>query len=262
MTEQEFATVRLAAFLGAAVVAFTLERLVPHQRLRGNGATNVAMWSVGVIITGLVCGACAFSAARWAQTTGIGLLPALGVPGWMNVAVCVLALDLLSYGWHRANHQILALWRFHQVHHSDGVFNAFTALRFHPGELLLAVPVRLAATVALGASVQGVILFEVLFTLANLIEHGDIDLPATMEARLGRVFIVPATHRWHHCRRWSELNTNFGTIFVLWDRLFGTYRRNASSVRVQTGLPGIAQSPSLLEALAMPAKVIGRGRVT
>ena len=252
MTESEFAGVRLTGFVLAVMIAIALERVAPHGRLRGDWRTNLGLWSTGVVMTSLLCGTCAFTVANWAHSTGIGLLPVLRAPWWITGAVCVLALDLVSYGWHRANHQLPLLWRFHQVHHSDTAFTVSTGLRFHPGELLLALPVRLAAIVMLGAPVQGVIVFEVLFTLANLVEHGDIDLPRKAERRLERLFIVPATHRWHHSRQWPELNTNFGTIFVLWDRVFGTYQGNASITKVETGLPGTTHPPSLLQAITLP----------
>ena len=71
--------------------------------------------------------------------------------------MCIAALDLVSYGWYRGNHQVSVLWRFHQVHHSETAFTVSTALRFHPGELVLALPIRLIAIVALGAPGEAVL---------------------------------------------------------------------------------------------------------
>lgn len=70
-----------------------------------------------------------------------------------------------------------------------------TGLRFHPGELLLSLPIRLVAVVVLGAPAVGVLAFEVVFTFANLVEHGDIDHPQRGERVLGRVFVTAALLR-------------------------------------------------------------------
>src|SRR5262249_44843206 len=94
-------------------------------------------------------------------------------------------------------------------------------------------------------------LFETLFTVANLLEHGDIDLPGRIEAHIGRVLVTPALHRRHHTRTRPARDTNFGTIFSLWDRLLGTLTPNASTNPVETGLPGLARV-SLTVALRLP----------
>jgi sterol desaturase/sphingolipid hydroxylase (fatty acid hydroxylase superfamily) len=149
----------------------------------------------------------------------------------------VLALDAVSYAWHRANHRWPLLWRFHRVHHADAAFHVTTALRFHPGELLLALPVRLAAVLALGVPPAGVLLFEIVFGTANLLEHGNFELPARVERAARRVLVTPALHRAHHTADWRELDTNFGTVLSLWDRLAGTLRTSEPGRHIVTGLP-------------------------
>jgi sterol desaturase/sphingolipid hydroxylase (fatty acid hydroxylase superfamily) len=182
----------------------------------------------------------------------MGMFLSVGAPTWLVIAATVLFLDLVSYGWHRANHRIPFLWRFHRAHHSDLSFTVSTGVRFHPGELLLSLPLRLAAIVVLGAPVVGVLAFEALFTAANLIEHGDIDYPPAFERALAGIFVTPALHRHHHTSRRPDLDTNFATIFSFWDRAFGTYRRSSSAERVQTGAPGVERPLSVAETLALP----------
>lgn len=128
------------------------------------------------------------------------------------------------------------------------------ALRFHPGELLLALSVRLAAVVALGVPPEGVLLFEIVFGVANLLEHGNFDLPRRLEPTVQRLFITPALHRGHHTADWRELNTNFGTVFSAWDRLGRTFRRGDEERRVRTGLPesDTAVARSLPRSLLLP----------
>ena len=104
-----------------------------------------------------------------------------------------------------------------------------------------------------------VIVFEVVFAFANFFEHGNINLPLEPERTLGRVFVTPALHRRHHSHESALLNTNYGTIFSFWDRLFGSYGENRSDIPVQTGLPGVAGSLGPLGVLTMPARGVFRG---
>jgi sterol desaturase/sphingolipid hydroxylase (fatty acid hydroxylase superfamily) len=206
---------------------------------------------VNAVVLGLVCGACAFTVADWAGNQRLGIFNMVSMPWSMTCLATIVALDLVSYWWHRANHRVRVLWRFHRVHHSDATFTTSTGVRFHPGELLLSVPIRLAAVVVLGAPAAAVLAFEVVFAFANLIEHGDINLRG--ERALARVLVTPALHRRHHTRQGRERDTNFSTIFSGWDRLFGTYTPSDSTVRVDTGLPGLVRV-TFSEALALPAR--------
>jgi sterol desaturase/sphingolipid hydroxylase (fatty acid hydroxylase superfamily) len=258
MTTEQFTLIRSAGFALALALAIALQAWAPHARLRGSWRTNVAIWLVDGVLLAVICGTCAYDAARWAQAGRIGLLAWHPLPLWLATVVALLGLDLVSYAWHRANHRVRLLWRFHQVHHSDLAFTVSTGLRFHPGELLASLPIRLAAVVALGAPPTAVLSFEILFTVANLIEHGDIDLPRALEHRLGRVLITPALHRFHHSRHWPDLNTNFGTIFAVWDRLLGTYHDSSSASAVQTGLPSALGPVALLQSLLLPARRLGQ----
>jgi sterol desaturase/sphingolipid hydroxylase (fatty acid hydroxylase superfamily) len=138
------------------------------------------------------------------------------------------------------------------VHHADGLFSASTGVRFHPGELLLSLPLRLAAVVILGAPVLGVIVFEVIFGFANLLVHGDIDLPRGLERIVEKFFVTPALHRRHHGRAAGQLGTNFGTIFSVWDRLLRSFGENRSAAKIEVGIAAVPQSLSLGGVLRLP----------
>jgi len=142
----------------------------------------------------------------------------------------------------------------HRVHHGDTAFHTTTALRFHPGELLLALPVRLAAIVLLGLPAAGVLAFELIFGEANLWVHGNFDLPRRLERPLQRVLVSPSLHRLHHSRERRELDSNFGTIFSCWDRWLATFTLCDSERQIDTGLLGLLHYAriSFLRALAQP----------
>lgn len=252
--EASYQLARGVGLAAAVVLGLALERWRPHERLRPAWGTNVGLWAVGTLVTTVACGACGWVVAAWAVDRGLGLLTWVGAGPWAALGVSLLALDAVSYLWHRANHRVPLLWRFHQVHHADTSFHVTTALRFHPGELLLALPVRLTAVVALGVPPAGVLLFELVFGVANLLEHGNFDLPKRFEPSVQRLFITPALHRAHHASDWRELDTNFGTVLSLWDRLARTFRTSEAERCVATGLPDWIgpHAPTLAESLLLP----------
>lgn len=252
--EAAYQLMRSVGLVAALFAGLALERWRPHARLRPAWRTNLGLWAVDGVVMAVACGACGWVVAAWAAERGLGLLAWLDAGPWARLALSLLGLDAVSYLWHRANHQVPLLWRFHRVHHADASFHVTTALRFHPGELLLALPVRLAAILALGVPPEGVLLFELVFGAANLLEHGNFDLPGRLDPIARRLFITPALHRAHHAADWRELDTNFGTVFSLWDRLAGTFHASEAGRRVVTGLPADSHlaAASLGKSLLLP----------
>jgi sterol desaturase/sphingolipid hydroxylase (fatty acid hydroxylase superfamily) len=90
--------------------------------------------------------------------------------------------------------------------------------------------------------------------------HSDTRLPEWMERRLSPLFVLPASHRFHHSRFREEHNRNFGTILSLWDRWLGTWTEARSGDSIRTGLPGdLSESGlSLRQCLALPFRPLRR----
>jgi sterol desaturase/sphingolipid hydroxylase (fatty acid hydroxylase superfamily) len=70
--------------------------------------------------------------------------------GWAGFALDLVTLDLWIYWWHRANHELPFLWRFHEIHHLDEFLDTTSAVRFHFGEVLLSTCVRAPLIILLG----------------------------------------------------------------------------------------------------------------
>lgn len=157
MAEEQFQVLRGLGFLAALSLAVVLQRLTSHARLRGSWRVIGALWLVNLAVLATVCGACACAVARWLTGSGIGLVNATHLSPWAAIPASVIALDLVSYGWHRADHMVPLLWRFHQVHHSDPTFTISTGVRIHLGELLLSLPLRLTAVAIVGIPVEAVL---------------------------------------------------------------------------------------------------------
>lgn len=163
----------------------------------------------------------------YVEEQGWGLSRWLGLVGWTEIVVSVVVLDLLDYFWHRANHRIRFLWRFHKAHHADTSMDVTTALRFHPGELLVSALMKALWIVAWGPTVVAWFLFEALVSLCAQFHHSNIDFPNAVERWLSRVLVTPRFHAAHHAVDQRYGNANFSTIWSVWDRLFRSYARPA-----------------------------------
>jgi sterol desaturase/sphingolipid hydroxylase (fatty acid hydroxylase superfamily) len=138
----------------------------------------------------------------------------------LKAALSFVGLDLTLYAWHWANHKWDWLWMFHKVHHSDRVMNVSTAFRLHFVEVLMTLAVKACFIVAAGVSAEVVVAHETLITLFVMFHHANFEFWG--ERWLARVIIVPQLHRVHHSVRRAEHDNNYGAVFSIWDRLFGT----------------------------------------
>jgi sterol desaturase/sphingolipid hydroxylase (fatty acid hydroxylase superfamily) len=190
----------------------------------------------------------------WAATligeTHSGPIPAHW-PLWARAVAALLLLDFILYVWHRLNHEVPFLWRFHRVHHSDPHMDASTAVRFHPGEFLLASAPSLFQLWVTGFQVELYLVYDLAVFLAVPFHHANLRLPPRVSAILQTLVITPELHAIHHSIRDEETQSNYGTVFSFWDRIFRTRRSRAPAIDIEIGcLPDIPQH--FLKLLAAP----------
>ncbi|MBI3333070.1 MAG: sterol desaturase family protein, partial [Candidatus Omnitrophica bacterium] len=122
-------------------------------------ARNVAVGLMnGLVLTVGFSGLIRFS-AQWGELHRFGLIPRLGLFPAAELAAGFVAFDLWMYGWHRANHAIPLLWRFHRTHHTDPALDTSSAYRFHLGEMVLSTLLRLLVIPLLGIRLQNLVLY-------------------------------------------------------------------------------------------------------
>jgi sterol desaturase/sphingolipid hydroxylase (fatty acid hydroxylase superfamily) len=174
-----------------------------------------------------------------AQTKGWGLFNVGQFPARLAVPATVILLDLTIYGQHGAFHAVPTLWRLHRMHHADLEFDVTTGLRFHPGEILLSMLIKLAAVAVLGATPVAVLIFEILLNATSLFNHGNVRLPLGLDRILRLIVVTPDMHRVHHSIDRRETDSNFGFNVPWWDRLFGTYHAQPAlgHERMTIGIP-------------------------
>ena len=179
--------------------------------------------------------------ALWAHEHQVGLLngllPATGIGAWVGGLLGFLAFDYAYYWWHYATHKVPLLWRFHNVHHTDLDMDVSTAIRFHFGELLLSGFFRVALIGILGISFWSAIVYEVFFDIAAQFHHANVRLPKKVEYLLNTLLVTPRMHGIHHSIVRDEFNSNWGTLFSIWDRLHGTHRMDITQDELTLGVP-------------------------
>lgn len=238
--EAHLGLIRSAAAFGGLGVLLAVEAWAPFrapvQSKLGHVAVNLGVAGTNAAAVNLVFGGLLLLWAAHASEAGWGLFAVLGLGGASRVAASIVALDLIFYGVHWANHRVPFLWRFHRAHHSDLDFDVTTALRFHLGEVLVSTGVKAACVVALGVPPLGLAGFEVLLLAAAQFQHSNLHLPGPWDARLRALIVTPDMHRVHHSRVPTEHNANFGTILSGWDRLLRTYRMAVRQEDIVIGL--------------------------
>jgi len=218
---------QLGVFVGLLVLLSVLEYFFARRHQANTLKRRVA--NIGLIVAATISAQLIFPMATvalslWTDAHGIGLFQLVDWPASLEIFLCLIVLDFAIYWQHRFFHRFPALWRMHRVHHSDLLFDACLGIRFHPFEIVLSKAYKLAWIAILGPSVIAVIVYESLLLGFSLITHGNIRLPAKLDAILRLVFITPDFHRVHHSVHPEETDSNYGNILSVWDRLFGSYR--------------------------------------
>ncbi len=183
----------------------------------------------GIILIRLMLPAGLVGLALWAEQTGFGLFHQIDAPFWLMAVLGYIVFDLAVWAQHVAMHRVDFLWRFHRVHHADPDFDVMTALRFHPGEVLISLVWKGAVVTLLGAPAICVLWYEVILNVGAMFNHSNLKLPKRVDAGLRILIVTPDMHRVHHSTDHTEANRNFGFFLPWWDRLFRLYKAQPDS---------------------------------
>jgi sterol desaturase/sphingolipid hydroxylase (fatty acid hydroxylase superfamily) len=161
--------------------------------------------------------------------------------------------DLFLYFWHRANHEVPFLWRFHHVHHLDETLDVSSGIRFHFGEVVLSALVRCAVIIVFNISLTNLLLIEAIVFISSAFHHSNIKLPQKLESILSYIIVTPSIHWVHHHKRQKETDSNYCAIFSFWDYLFGTKSKFKRYLGMPIGVEGDKEQ-SLSKLITRPLK--------
>ena len=162
--------------------------------------------------------------SEWAVANNFGLLQWLDLPLTLTVMIGLLLMDLIgAYLPHLVEHKVPLLWRFHVVHHTVQHVDTTTANRHHPGESVIRFVFTTLGVLIIGAPLWLIFLYQSLSVVLSQFNHANINIPIGIDRALRTVLVTPNMHRVHHHYKLPYTDTNFGNIFSVWDRAFGTY---------------------------------------
>jgi sterol desaturase/sphingolipid hydroxylase (fatty acid hydroxylase superfamily) len=235
--------------MGTLVLFLLLERLFPMARWVGGMARvakNLFLASFNFLLGPLiVIPVTAFAAAHT-----LDWRPEIWA-GWPGLLLDLLVLDFWIYWWHRINHVLPILWRFHAVHHLDETLDASSALRFHFGEVALSALARAVVIYILAVPLTSVVIFEMVIAVAAIFHHSNVKLPPGFERRLRWFIVTPSIHWVHHHALRADTDSSYATVLSVWDRLFGSSSRTLRDPGLPIGVEG-ARDKSLLRLLVLP----------
>ena len=262
MTIENLLTLKAIVVATSLAVFVVWERILPaapsQLLLRIGQATheawrrlfkNVSLFGLNALLSPLIV----IPITAWADSVPLGWRPDWWV-GLFWIALDILILDLWIYWWHRANHEVSFLWRFHEVHHLDETLDTSSGFRFHFGEVVLSALVRAALILALDIPLASVILFEALVLGVSIFHHSNAKLPERAERVLSRIIVTPSIHWVHHHAIRKDTDSNYGTIFSFWDRVFSSRSATKRYATMKIGVETM-RDLSLLRLLVSPFRL-------
>jgi len=224
--------IRLGAFVAIFAAVAAWETLAPRRSLvagrRARWPGNIGIVVLNTLVVRAIFPLGAIGIALTAEAKGFGLFNVVALPGWLEIVLAFVVLDLAIYLQHVLFHAVPALWRLHRMHHADLGFDLTTGARFHPIEIVLSMLIKTAVIAGLGAPAVAVLAFEIALSSTALFNHANARLPGGLDRVLRLFMVTPDMHRVHHSAIPAETNSNFGFNLPWWDRLFGTYRAQPS----------------------------------
>lgn len=163
--------------------------------------------------------------ADFVTTNKFGILNWL--PKFNLVVYTIIGLLLLdffgAYLAHFVEHKVKFLWRFHLIHHTDTYIDTTSGNRHHPGESIIRFVFTTLGVLIVGCPMWMVFLYQTLSVVATQFTHANICLPKKLDKYLSFFMVSPDMHKIHHHYQLPYTDSNYGNIFSIWDRIFGTF---------------------------------------
>ncbi len=207
----------IPGFVGLMVLELLWGRAGGRVRYETRDTLASLSMGVGNVVEGLLLGFVSYGVLTWFHQY------ALFDVGWSvpAFAACFVLDDFRYYWYHRLSHESRWFWAAHVNHHSSQHYNLSTALRQTWGGtiamgFLLSAPVTLLGfPPEMIAFVQGINLVYQFWIHTEAVDR----FPGWFEA----VMNTPSHHRVHHARNARYLDANYAGVFIVWDRLFGSF---------------------------------------
>lgn len=149
-------------------------------------------------------------------------LPQMNI--WVYTLFGLLLLDFFgAYLAHFVEHRVKFLWRFHLIHHTDTYIDTTSGNRHHPGESVIRFIFTTFGVLIVGSPMWMIFLYQTLSVVATQFTHANICLPKKLDKLMSYLLVSPDMHKIHHHYKLPYTDSNYGNIFSIWDRIFGTF---------------------------------------
>ena len=209
---------KIAIVLLVLIIIFVFEQIKPivqSKAQRFRIGDNVGLWSINSIVSLLIILPLAQLGSQNAFSWG-----PQNFPFGAELVINLLLLDFLIYWWHRANHEIKFLWKFHEVHHLDQPLDLTTSIRFHFGEVLLSSGFRLTIIILFDISFSSIVIFEIFVLIASGFHHSNIKISEKWDSWISTLIVTPSIRGTHHHAIQKNTDSNYSTILSCWDVIF------------------------------------------
>ncbi|PWN05820.1 sterol desaturase family protein [Rhodohalobacter mucosus] len=218
---------RATILIGGIFIFWVAEGVIPLFQFTYNKVRHAGInltFTLFTAIIGFGLAGVLYFTSTWVTQNEFGLLWLVELPLWAKIILGVMLLDFIgAYFVHWVEHKVKWMWKFHLVHHSDTTVDVTTGLRHHPGETVFRIFFTIMGVLLIGVPIGIVMLYQSISVLFAHITHANINMPRNVDRALSWVFVTPHMHKVHHHYAQPLTDTNYGNIFAIWDRLFGTF---------------------------------------
>jgi sterol desaturase/sphingolipid hydroxylase (fatty acid hydroxylase superfamily) len=220
---------RMIFLVGGLLLFWILEGAIPLIKLsyKKNKLRHAGVNFVFTVIHLIIHTALAIlivMLSDWCREQSLGIVYWTNANVFFSIIIGVLALDFSSWLVHWIMHKVKPLWGFHLIHHTDNTVDVTTGLRHHPGDSILRGIFFMLLIFVSGAPMYAVMIYQTLLVLATAFTHANISLPKRLDTILSYFLVSPNMHKVHHHWKQPYTDSNYGGVFSIWDRIFGTYK--------------------------------------
>ncbi len=223
-------TYAIPAFVLLVLAEMIVARIRDRRRYCPRDSLTSLALGTGSNLAGFLVGGMAIAISYWVARFAIF---DIGF-AWYWFVICFVVDDLSYYAFHRSAHRVRWFWASHVIHHSSQHYNLSTALRqtwtgFFSLNLIFRIPLLLIGfPVEMVLFVGGINLIYQFWIHTEMIGR----MPRWFEA----VMNTPSHHRVHHATNARYLDKNYAGVFIVWDKMFGTFVEEREDDRPRYGI--------------------------
>lgn len=224
--------IKIIKLIGKVLFIFTLfmyflERKRPERTYLNNSKHDLLNVLAGITnkVAASLITKRTYSVLDTAKSKKFGILNVIKLPNTSKSIFALILIDLWMYWWHRMNHELPLLRRFHKFHHEDQSLNTTSAVRFHIIEIIISSVMRLVVFLTLGIERKHINIYEKILLPVISFNHSNIKLSLKQDLDFRKFIVSPEMHRTHHSTDSQEANSNYSSILPYWDIIFKTYTK-------------------------------------